>query len=666
VISGRSGRALRPWRAWRSWRSRLLVALFAAATSVAGRPTTPTTLRAASAATPLPSGVRLEASVDRAVVGVGQTVNYTVKLSTTVSGLRASVATAGKTPGFVVAAGPFTGISTVSTQQNFGPTTEVTELTTTFQLRARELGEHVLGPGQMRIGTVTYDAPTVKVTVVVPSKLAPAPMPPLGLRGRPSPMPLDDEPAEPPLPERFEPSDPAAKLDAPPTDPQERVTFARLVAEPKSAVVGQAIVVKAIVYRRLRIGFGAGQAATFADFAMVPLPDDMQEFRPITIGTETWEYAVAQRHAAFPLKTGRLTIAGFELGMQGHPAGLDRVVAPPLVIEVTEPPEQGRPAEYRVGDVASNLGVQNEVAPRVTPDGHAVVTVRLAGVGRLDHLEPIMPSGGGVTFTKTSEETKTETRGTQVIGHRTVVYDAAAARVDTIELGIARVLVWDPSTSKYVTATSALGSLTARVAVAPTAPSANAEPKLELPAPRNDPGERGEGSTIADRAWTWLFVAGAPLLVLSAQGAAKAARSMRKRVVARRDDPTTRTKQALREARALEAKGDEKGAAAASARALELVVEAATDGALRVRGMTGAELRARLPERGIEAALAERVASTLNALETARFAGGLGPRAAEVAALVDAIAQASASGAPRAPTTSDVGAAKAAKHEAAS
>jgi hypothetical protein len=646
-------RPSRPSRRWRAWRSRLLAALIVMAASVAGRPSSPTSVRSASAATPLPTGVRLEASVDRAVVAVGQAVNYTIKLSTTVSGLRASVATTGKTPGFVVAGGPFTGISTVSTQQNFGPTTEVTELTTTYQLRARELGEHVLGPGQMRIGTVTYDAPSVKITVGVPSKVAPAPMPPLGLRGRPSmPNLLDDEPAEPPLPERFEPSDPAAKLDAPPTDPQERIAFARLVASPASAVVGQAVVVKAIVYRRVRVGFGAGQAASFPDFAMIPLPDDQQEFRPITLGTETWEYAVAQRHAAFPLKAGRLTISGFELGMQGHPAGIDRLVAPPLVIDVTEPPDQGRPAEYRVGDVASNLTAQSELAPRITPDGHAVVTVRLTGVGRLDHLDPIMPSGGSVTFTKTSEETKTETRGAQVIGSRTVVYDAAASRVGAIELGLARVLVWDPATSRYATATSALGSLTARVAVVPTAPSANAEPKLELPPPRTDPGERGEGTTIADRSWTWLLVAGAPLLVLSAQGAAKAARSMRKRVVAHREDPTTRAKQALREARALEEKGDEQGAAGASVRAIELVVEAATDGAVRVRGMTGAELRARLPEHGIESTVAERVASTLAALETARFAGGRGPRASEVAALVDAIAKAAAPN-PSAPRSVD-------------
>lgn len=666
MIARRSGRVLRPWRAWRST---LLAALIVAGASVAGRPTSPTWVRSASAATPLPTGVRLEASVDRAVVGVGQTVNYTVKLSTTVSGLRASVAAAGKTPGFVVTGGPFTGISTVSTQRGFGPTTEITELTTTYELRARDLGEHVLGPGQMRIGTVTYDAPTVKITVVVPSKVVPAPMPPLGLRGRPTiPSLPDDEPPEPPLPERFEPADPAAKLDAPPTDPQERIAFARLVASPAPAVVGQTVVVKAIVYRRLRVGFAAGQAASFPDFAMVPLPDDQQELRPITIGTETWEYAVAMRHAAFPLKAGRLSITGFELGMQGHPAGLDRVVAPPLVLEVTEPPTEGRPSEYRVGDVASSLGVQSEVAPRITPDGHAVVTLRLAGIGRLDHLEPLMPSGGGVTFTKTSEETKTETRGAQVIGRRTVVYDAAASRVGAIELGVARVIVWDPATSRYATATSALGSLTARAAVAPTAPSANAEPRLELPPPRSDPGERGEGATIADRAWTWLFVAGAPLLVLSAQGAARAARSMRRRVVAHREDPTTRAKQALREARALEAKGDEKGAAGAAVRAIELVVEAATDGAVRVRGMTGAELRTRLPEQGFEAALAERIASTLNALDTARFAGGPGPRVSEVAALVDAVAKAMTPGAPTARAASEPSAtsAKASKDEASS
>lgn len=590
-------------------------------------------VRVARAATALPKGVALQASVDRTEVGVGELVGYTIKVVTTVSGLRASVATTGKTPGFVVVGGPFTGVNSFSSQQGFGgPITERTELSTTYQLRAKDLGEHVLGPGQMQIGGVSYDAPSVKIKVV---SRPTAPIP--GLRGRlPPPPPLDDDPEDSPVPDRFEPVDPAAKLDAPPTGPAERQVFARMVVEPKAPVVGQAVVVKTFVYARVPISLDPPQARSYPDFAAIPLTDYDKQPHPITLAEETWKYLQVQGTAAFPLRTGALTIGAVSIDI-AHGLRAEQILAPALSVDVKEPPAEGRPADYVLGDVASGLGVSSELSPRESADGHAVLTVRLSGEGRLDNLDPKLPSAAGVAFTRTSDDVKASVHRGRVLGRRTLVYDVAATRAGELPLGEVRAVVWDPNKSSYVTIGSPLGALKAKVAAPAPAASTSAEPRLELPPPRSEPGARGDGATIADRAWTWGVVATAPLLVLATQGLARMAGSLRRRGAARREDPLVKVKGALKAARTADRAGDAKGAAAACVRALELALEAATDGAVRARGMTTSELEARLSDEGMEPPLAARVTEATSALQAARFAGERGPETEQIEALVRAI-----------------------------
>jgi hypothetical protein len=596
----------------------------------------------ARAATPLPKGVQLDAATDASEVGVGGLVQYSITISTTVSGLRVTGLSPGKMPGFVLVGGPFQSISSFSSQQGWGgPVVEVNKLTATWQLRAKDVGEHLLGPGELQIGTTKYTTPAVKVTVLAPgARATPKTMPTVpGWPGRVPPAPpSDDEPADSPVPDRFEPTDPAAKLDAAPTDPGERQIFTRLVAVPKSPVIGEQIVTKLFVYARVSARVGDDpQARNYPDFATHPIPEFDHQAHRITLGDETWSYKQMQETAAFPLKTGTLTIGAVdldvEIGLRGQ-----RIKSPPLTIEVREPPNEGRPTDYVLGDVASDLTIESEVAPRETSDGHAVLTVRMAGAGRIEQLEPKLPAIAGATLRRTSDAGKSELRGARVVGTRTLTYDLSATRAGEIGLGDVRAVVWDPARSSYVTVRSPLGTLKATKAAEMTAAATgSAEAKLDLPGPRLEAGPRGDGTTLADRGWTWGVIASAPLLVLAAQGTARALGAARKRGAKRREDPQVQAKAALKAARASERAGDAKGAAGACIRAIELAVEAATGGGVRARGMTSSELRARLADEGMDGALAERVADATGALQAARFAGEQGPSVEAIDALVRAV-----------------------------
>ncbi len=601
--------------------------------------TTPAPSALAAPTRKLPPGVSLEASTDRPNVELGDVVTYQLQISVSnAQPLSISGFDPGAVPGFELLGRPST--STMTQQTLVGRAMrETTTVTIRWQLRAKSLGEHVLGPAHVGSDEATWAAPAVKVNVVARG-LAPAPTRPKAHSF------FDDDVFEPPpiAQEPDEPVDPLAKVGELPDAPADREVFLRVVVDPSTLVVGAQTTAHVFVYAHHLAEVGLKRPPEFTDFAALELSKPEKSWKPITIAGQSWVYAKLQSFAIFPLKTGALTIGPAQIesvyadGFHMRGVEQDHDSAP-VTVTATEPPEQGRPAEYRVGDVASELAVSADVAPRTSADGHAMVTVRLSGVGRLQNVEPLMPRVAGVSFTRTTDQAKTWADGARVRSRREVIYDASADRAGRFSLGEARVLVWDPARSTYATASAQLGVLEAKAAsAAAPSSSANAEPTLELPPPRTDPGERGEGTSLADRALIWVLVGGAPLLVLSLQGAARATRSLRRRAKSHREDPTTRAHEALREARDHERRGDGKQAAACLARAIGHGVEAATRGAVHVRGMTGSELRRELPDAGFEASLAERIATTLGALEAARFAGARAPRADEVAELLTAIA----------------------------
>ncbi len=555
------------------------------------------------------------AEVDRKVVGVGETIQYSITIRSSESITVGSVS-AGSVEGFDVI-GKQSGQSSSWVPQN-GQFVDVATFSVTFTLRAKAIGTYKLGPGRVLISGKTVQTAVQRVEVVAAAKKPRGPFDDL----------MDDEPAPPPP--AHAPADPLAAVDAAPTDADKRMFFTRLVPSTKTAIVGEQVTLKLFVYSRDPPKVFVKRPPVLPDFRHVPLGGVDKMWQKITIGDDVWLYGTLEAFAAFPLRPGKLpigpsiveTVRELAFGK----ADQRDVESPDTEVEAVEPPAAGRPPGYVLGDVVADLIVEADVAPRVVTDGHALVTLRMKGAGRLDPLRPQLSSPAAVTWTNTGDETKTRIDALTVVGERKLQIDARFDRTGDLELGEAVIHVWDPKRKGYVTARSALGKVRVnKVAESNALPGAAAP--AALPPPRGAIGRPGEGRSLADRALTWILVGGAPLAVVLSQVATSLARRRRERAAQKETDPAEQARRAL-----LEAKNDPIGACT---RALDRAVEAATG--VRPRGLTRVELSRALGATALDPKLVDALLRAFDDLESARFAGGKPPTVEEVRALVDRV-----------------------------
>lgn len=583
-----------------------------------------------------PAGAYGKAQVDRSTVGVGDIVEYSLTVTSTGDTSPARSPSPGKTDGFELVGSSSSSRQSI-VESAAGTLESKTTVTATYRLRAETIGVHILGPGRMFVDGNPVKTPSVTVSVVAAGKAPPPPK-------KSDPDPFADDPffgggsqdEEPPgnVP-NIAPIDPMATVDELPIDPAERNLFVRVVPNDRRPIVGQQVTTKLFVYTRRHPRISVKRPPAFADFATIDLGQLDHEWHPITIGGESWAYADIGAFAVFPIKTGTLTMGSAEVEYsEPFSPGSHENQSKEVTVEAIEPPLDGRPAGYVLGDVAAELEVTGEVSPREVVDGHALLTLKLRGKGRLEPLRPILPTLAGVTWTATGDDAKTELDGTSVRGMRKVTYDVAFDQALPIDLGEALVHVWDPREKRYATVRAPLGLVRVMTPV-PAAAAASASPLAQLPPPRQDPGDAASGGTLADHAWTWGLVFGAPVMVVLAQGASRLARSAKKRASASRERPESQSEVALREARAAEKKGDRAAALTALARAVDRAIEAATG--IRARSLTGAELARALEEDRIDPQTSRRVTRLLEAIESARFAGGPPPTADDAATVIAAL-----------------------------
>ena len=584
------------------------------------------------------SGAKGECDVDRSTVGLGDVVTYSITVTTDGGHSPARSPGPGNVDGFDAIG------SSTSTHQSinaFGGNLQVTtSVTVTYRLQARALGTHVLGPGRMFVDGSQVPTGTCVVTVVPAGKAPPAPK----TNNSPFPDPFFDDPffgqgqqdVE-PFPEPNQPpADPMAQVDQMPTEPSERNLFVRIVPDVRNPVVGQQVTVKMFVYARRHPRISVKRPPGFADFVTVDLGQLDHDWHPLTLEGEPWSYANIGAYAVFPLKTGSLDATPAEIEWQdvfssGGPRDQD---SNSLRLESIEPPTEGRPAGYVLGDVASGLELTAEIAPRDVVDGHALLTLRMKGAGRLDSLRPILPTPDGVKWTPTGDDARQSLDGATVRGARKATWDVAFDRQGTFDFDEVHVDVWDPTKRQYVVARVSLGEV--RVAQPATAASAaSSTPLAQLPQPREDVGETGTGSSLVDHVWTWSLVGGAPLAVVLVQGVGVLVSRAKRRASEKKDSPASQAQEALSEARAASKAGEGERACGAMTRALDRALEAATG--VRARGLTGAELKSAIDEAKLPSDLSARVRTLLSALQDARVAGGKAPTIDEVSSAVDAL-----------------------------
>jgi hypothetical protein len=439
-------------------------------------------------------------------------------------------------------------------------------------------------------------------------------------------------------------------------DPQ---VFLRAVADKKAAVVGEQVTVSFYLYQRVSLDLSERKEAPLADFVRAPMLKNPGTEAPVTAlaGGERYLVRVMDRVAIFPVKTGDLHTGQMTLrfGRRGRNARLERQ-SEDLVIRVVEPPKEGRPAGYQIGDVG-RFRVEAQVAPRKIEQGGTVaVTVRVSGEGNLPQAIQV-PARTGIEWLDPEKRESIEPNGDVIQGYRTFGYAVRVEESGSVDLGAIELPFWNPAAKRYEVARAPLGALdvtpmstpklAAAAAAAQAAGEAPEEALARLPAARAALGayEPSPGALV-EGPWLWLLLAAPPAAFGLVTGGARAGRLVRERRRARKGSAPELAAEALREAERAAAAGDAKAVAAAATRAVHHAIEGASG--VRARGVLLAELPGEMAARGLPDELGKRAREALEACEAMRFdpdatPGKLGDLVEAAAGLVRALGRAKAS-----------------------
>jgi len=421
-------------------------------------------------------------------------------------------------------------------------------------------------------------------------------------------------------------------------------------ARPTEVVLGESIRVDVIAYGGRGDYQGIQSTEPSRDgFIAYDSKDDARGYI-VPIGGTNYVAKRVNSWVLFPLRTGSLKIgaASFEfLGRQYGDArkgvGLKRE-SEPITILVRDPPLEGRPAGYRLGDVG-RFQVSASVEPRTILEGAAVsVAVKLEGTGNVPSSLPL-PGQHGVEWADPAKTEHLEAVEGKLQGYRTFNYVVKIDRVGSVDLGEIALSFYDPARRRYDVTRAALG----KVQVKPDpnqasrpAPPEEADPlRGLLPARPRLARDVEPVRHLADRSGFWLSLVLGPLAVLGVGGAVRLGQRLVERRRQRRELPMERATRELERAKA--ARGKEPSQAAASAeRAVVLSIESAT--ALRARGVLRSELGKELERRGMKPELSSQIVALLDRCEDLRFSGAPPEVANQVVDAANEIVQAFARG----------------------
>lgn len=566
---------------------------------------------------------RLDTRVSARRVEVGQP--FRVELSVEVEGAKPSDPRLPLPPG-MQAEGPQMGTQTQVSIIN-GRMQQSTRVTAAWRVIASKPGTFRLGPPQIEIEGRVQRGQPISVEVV-PGGLMPRPSPfgafpfdlfdlPDPLGGRPLPgLGLD--------PHGFDVPDhpPEYAIERAP-DP---VAFLVTKVSPQRVVVGEAVRVDVLAYGA-RGEFQAMPATepSREGFLAYDINENPRSYR-VPIGDESYVAKRVNAFVFFPLRTGTLKIgsSSFEFVGGGYSArqstGLRRESAPVNVL-VSEPPLEGRPPGYRVGDVG-RYTLRANVEPRTVTEGAGVsVVVTLEGAGNLPATLTV-PGQKGVEWLEPTTAEQIEVSDGNVQGKRSFAYVVKLERSGEVDLGTLELPYWDPEKRRYAVARAPLGEVVVKPdparAQRPSAAEPNDPLRGLLPPPRGFGRDAAEPSYLADRAGFWAALALGPLFVLVAGAAVRLAQRALERRKLRRELPEERAARELERA-AREKAQDPTLAAASAERAVLLAIESATG--LRARGVLRAALPAELGTRGVRPELAREIVELLDRCESVRFSG---------------------------------------------
>jgi hypothetical protein len=514
-------------------------------------------------------------------------------------------------------------------------------ISATWELTATRAGVYSIGPGSVEIAGRRERAQAVQIRVLPEGQRAQRPQ----RRGRRGGLRAPFDPFDP-----FGNDDPFNDLfdrlrgggggferlpEAPPDLIPERaldpVAFLEARVDTRRAVVGQQVTLT--IYAHGAQGLfqeaAGSHEPSHPDFLAQRLVEDPghQPVYQYTRDGQRWIAVKVRETALFPLRAGQLEIGPLEFGFLGRryaartAEGLRRS-SRPIIIDVTEPPAEGKPPGY-AGDVGEfRLGATVEPR-RVTAGGSVAVTVRVQGNGRLPGALKL-PEQAGVEWLEPTVRDDPSLVGTTVGGSRTFNYVVRLTRAGQIDLGKLSLSFYNPRTHRYQVWPTELGEVTVDPepagAAAPTAAAPARGPQLsDLVKFRKLLGPPPSAARWMDGSGFWWSLAVAPAGVLCLAGLGAARRRLRRRWAQREQSQAVHAQRALSDARRALG-GPELGLVLSGAeRAVYLAIEWATG--LRARALLRSELEGRLGGAGLSSALATESADVLRQCGELRLAG---------------------------------------------
>ncbi len=429
--------------------------------------------------------------------------------------------------------------------------------------------------------------------------------------------PSDQQPQEPSYPEEL-------RVEKAP-DP---IAFLRATVTPNPVVVGQQVTLRVYAYG------GRGQFSaenpnepSHADFLTFDSGPDQVKAYLVPVSGIRFIAAKLRELPMFPLHAGTLRAGNMKMGFGGRgypnaPTGGALIRESNWVdVVVSEPPLNGRPPGYKIGDVGE-YHLEANVEPRQILAGESIsVVAKLSGIGNVP-FKLQTPESHGVEWLEPALSEKMEAPGGVVQGSRTFSYVVRMTESGKVDLGEVSLPYYDPKRHHYAVARAQLGEI--EVKNNPNAVKAKVEPK---------PNDRLAGvlkardtlgpmpsaqKPLSDRSGFWAALVLAPFGVVFAGGALSLASRTREKLRERGASLGAQLDAALREARELAPK-DTPGSVAACERALFLAIELKLN--LKARAILKSELRRTLVDRGLPSACSEAVAQLLEDCDTLRFVG---------------------------------------------
>ncbi|MGB5813350.1 MAG: BatD family protein [Polyangiales bacterium] len=405
---------------------------------------------------------------------------------------------------------------------------------------------------------------------------------------------------------------------------RDRTAFLRTVVEPEEAYIGQQVNV--LVYLYTRVGVANRSVSptkpTMDGFWVYDDPITEMEARLVTVDGLRYRTFLLQRAAAFPQRSGELTIGApnvtFDTGSMSLFDPPDRIerTGVPVSVDVLPVPPPG-PTNTFVGRVEITASLDRR---SVTTGNAVTLHVEAGGTGNVQDLRVQLPPIPGVRALQPVIKDQRTLVGDALGGIRTWEWILIPEAPGEHVVPPIALPYFDPTTRLYGSATSDALSFTAKGVAVPTPPTIAPNERPTQPQSvtfgplRMYSALLRETPPLRRRVW-FPWALGLPPLLF---GLLTIVVGFRRRRFRRQDTPGAILRGIVRDAKEALEREDPRAFYDGIVAILMHALVARTDES--IRGMSNAERTDRLTDAGFDADLIHRITNELEGADFARFA----------------------------------------------